>query len=112
MTNPRAGNQVAHRGIVIALFPEQAHGLFQGNLGQVDPEVAARMAESLEESAAAFCRALTRAKEKGEVRADLDPAAGADVLTSTKMAMSLMLRANVDLERIMAFGRNALATVI
>ncbi len=80
--------------------------------GLADPEIAASMAESLEGSSAAFRQALTRAKEKGEVRADLDPAAGADVLTSTQMAMSLMLRANVDFDRIVAFGRNALATVI
>jgi TetR/AcrR family transcriptional regulator, transcriptional repressor for nem operon len=80
--------------------------------GQTDPEIAARMAESLDESSAAFRQALIRAKEKGEVRADLDPAAAADVLTSTKMAMSLMLRAKVDFDRIVAFGRSALSTVI
>ncbi len=33
MADPRTGDQVAYRGIVIALFPEQAHGLFQGDLG-------------------------------------------------------------------------------
>ena len=77
-----------------------------------DPDVPARMAEHLEELSSAFRNALARAKARGEVRADLDPAAGADVLTSTQMAMALMLRAKVDYERIVAFGRHALATVM
>ncbi len=78
----------------------------------MDPEIAASMTQHVEELAAAFRNALTHAKEKGEVRADLDPAAGADVLTSTQMAMALMIRANVDFDRVVAFGRNALTTVI
>ncbi len=75
-------------------------------------EAAALMAEHLETLSGAFRAALSRAKDRGEVRADLDPAAAADVLTSTQMAMALMLRGKVDYDRIVAFGRSALATVI
>lgn len=76
------------------------------------PEAAALMAKHLETLSGAFRAALSRAKDRGEVRADLDPAAAADVLTSTQMAMALMLRGKVDYDRIVAFGRSALATVI
>ena len=80
--------------------------------GHTDPEVSASMAQHLEELTAAFRAALTRAKENGEVRSDLDPAAGADVLASTQIALGLMARANIDFDRVVAIGRSALATVI
>ena len=74
-----------------------------------DPEIAAQMRAHLENLTAAFRTALTRARDKGEVRADFDPAAAADVLAATQMAMALMIRGQVELNRIMAFGRSALA---
>lgn len=77
-----------------------------------DPKTAAQMRTHLEDLATAFRTALARAKEKGEVRADLDPAAAADVLTATQMAMALMMRGRVESKRIEDFGRHALTAVI
>ena len=80
--------------------------------GHTDPEVTANLAQHIEELTAAFRAALTRAQKKGEVRADLDPAAGADVLATTQIALGFMVRAGIDFSRLETFGRSALATVI
>ena len=82
------------------------------DLAHEDPEVARQWQEHLERQVAAFRQALARAKEKGEVRADLDPAAAADVLAAVQMSMALMVRAQMDLKRVERFARHALATVI
>ncbi len=79
---------------------------------QEDPEVADNFQRLLDRQVAAFRNALTRAKEKGEVREDLDPAAAADVLAATQTAMALFLRAQLSHERIVQFARHALATVL
>jgi len=82
------------------------------DLAQEDPEVANGFQRNLDRLVAAFRNALARAKEKGEVREDLDPAAAADVLAATQMAMALFLRAQVGHGRIVQFARHALATAI
>ena len=79
---------------------------------QEDPEIAENFQRHLDRLVAAFRNALARAKEKGEVREDLDPAAAADVLAATQTAMALFLRAQLSHERIVQFARHALATAI
>jgi TetR/AcrR family transcriptional repressor of nem operon len=82
------------------------------DLAQENPEVASGFQRHLDRLVAAFRVALVRAKEKGEVREDLDPAAAADVLAATQTAMALFLRAQVNHGRIVQFARHALATAI
>ncbi len=82
------------------------------DMAQEDPEVATTFQGHLDRLVVAFRNALARAKKKGEVREDLDPAAAADVLAATQMAMALFLRAQVDHGRIVQFAHHALATAI
>ncbi len=82
------------------------------DLAHEDSEVANVFQRHLDRLVAAFRTALARAKEKGEVREDLDPAAAADVLAATQTAMALFLRAQVSHGRIVQFARHALAAAI
>jgi len=82
------------------------------DLAREDPEIANDFQRHLDRLVAAFRNALARAKEKGEVSEDLNPAAVADVLAATQMAMALFMRAQVSHGRIVQFARHALSTVI
>ena len=55
---------------------------------------------NIDRMAAGFRRALTRAREQGEVRADLDPDATADFLVSTFHGVAVMARSKSPHDRI------------
>lgn len=78
-------------------------------LASEDEAVAARVQGYLERLTGAFRGALERAKARGEVSADLDPAAMADLLAATQMSMAMLMRARWDVERIEGLARAALA---
>ena len=81
------------------------------DLAPEDPAVAERVHGYLDRLIEAFRAALERARDKGEVRADLDPRAAADVLGSTLVAMGVFQRAGTEEARMAAFARNALAAL-
>lgn len=78
-------------------------------LASEDEAVAARIQGFLERLTGALRGALERAKARGEVSADFDPAATADLLAATQMSMAILMRARWDVARIEGLARAALA---
>ncbi len=80
-------------------------------LAHEDAEIAGKIHGYIAQLTKAFAQDLARAKELGEVRADLDVEGAAEFLAATQMSMALFVRARWDLERIARFARHAVRTL-
>jgi TetR/AcrR family transcriptional repressor of nem operon len=98
-------------GGIEEVFRRSLNGLFQFRpprgcllansaveLAPHDPDVAARISRYIGRTEDAFEKALARARERGEIRADSDPRALARFLVNTLHGMRVLARAGADRE--------------